>query len=170
VTQLAADTPDVVYSSMSSAQVVQLKEQLAAAGVTTNLLLSDSFEKTLGYTQPSEQTEGIYHVTHEFPAADSRVAQLYQSMTNASTPASSFSLPSLVGDAFAVIADAYQRADRSNPDVPLAQSLGLTIADANAVVGVTGVLSYNGSGTPTKPIYIHQVVGGQPQLAGTSGL
>jgi ABC-type branched-subunit amino acid transport system substrate-binding protein len=171
VAELSADPPDVIFSSMPASQAVQLKAQLAAAGLTTELLLSDSFEKTLGYTQQAAEIEGIYHVTHEFPGDDTRAAALYQSMSNAQTPASSFSLPALVGDAFAVLADSYQRADQSNPDITLAQSLGTVIASANGVVGITGVLSYDGDGAPTKPIYIHQVgAESRPVLAGTFGL
>ena len=66
----------------------------------------------------------------------------------------------LAGDAVAVIAAAYLQVRTTDPLI-----LGEAIANLQGVNGVTGVLSYNGMGTPTKTIYIHKVVDGQPTLA-----
>ena len=50
--------------------------------------------------------------------------------------------------------------------------IGAAIAEAEGVEGVTGALTYAGSvipGVPDKPVYIHQVVDGEPSLADTWG-
>ena len=71
----------------------------------------------------------------------------------------------LAADAIAMVIDAFLRTGSFDPAV-----LGAAIAEAQGVEGVTGVLSYpSGSGSPQKPVYVHQVVDGQPSLAGTIG-
>ncbi len=163
VAAIAADPPDVIYTPMFAFQLVALRQQLEAAGVEVEYLQSDAFEATGGYGLAG--TEGIYHVTHAFPADGSRISVLNASLAaSEGVPSEAPSMVALAGDAMAVIADAYLRTRSTDPAV-----LGPAIADANGVQGVTGVLSYMGRGTPTKEIYIHRVVDGEPSLAATVG-
>lgn len=163
VDAIAADPPDVIYTAMFAGQLVTLRQQLEAAGVEVEYLQSDAFEATGGYTLSG--IEGVYHVTHAFPDEGSRIVALNDSLTAAvGSPSDAPSMVALAGDAIAVIADAYLRVGTTDP-----RALGLAIADAEGVEGVTGTLSYNGTGTPTKPIYVHEVVNGQAALAATIG-
>lgn len=157
------DAPDVIYSAMLSFQTAALKGQLEGAGVDTNHVITDAFEATGGYF--TDGVEGVYHTTHAAPGPDTRVAQLDASYAAATGgPLENPSFGGLAVDAIAVIIDAYLRTGSTDPAV-----LGPAIADANGVQGATGVLSYNGTGTPTKPVYVHQVVGGEATLAATIG-
>jgi len=163
IPDIVADPPDVIYTPMFAGQLVALRQQLEAAGVQVEYLQSDAFEATGGYTLAG--IEGVYHVTHAFPDEGSRIVALNDSLTAAiGSPSDAPSMVALAGDAVAVIADAYLRTGTTDP-----RTLGLAIANAQGVEGVTGTLSYNGSGTPTKPIYVHQVVNGQAALAATIG-
>jgi branched-chain amino acid transport system substrate-binding protein len=158
------DAPDVVYSAMLSFQLTALKGQMEGAGVETNYISTDAFEATGGYF--GDNIEGIYHTTHAFPTAnDGRVTTLDESFAEATGSASeSPTFAALAVDGIAVIIDAYLRAGSDDP-----AAVGAAIAEAADVQGATGVLSYNGTGTPTKPIYVHQVVDGAPSLAATIG-
>lgn len=162
VPAIVADPPDVIYSAMFAEQIVALQEELLAAGVTVRFIGSDAYEATGGYSLPLPPVNDIYHVTHAAPDSP-RVALLNQSLLAATGAESSApSMAALAGDAIAVIADAYLRVQTTDPRV-----LGLAIAEGAEVDGVTGMLTYGGGGAPTKPMYIHQLVDGQPVLAAT---
>ncbi len=162
VAVIAADPPDVIYAAMFAEQVVSLQEQLVAAGVEANYLLSDAYEATGGYAIELGPVNDVFHVTHA-PPDGGRLEALTSSLTTAmGEPPSAPSMAALAGDAFAVIANAYLQVGTTDPRV-----LGLAIADLVAVDGVTGSLTYDGSGAPTKPIYIHEVVDGQGVLVAT---
>ena len=161
VAAIAENPPDVIYTPMLAEQLVALKTELEKAGLDeVELLGTDAFEASFGYQLPN--IDGIYHVTHADPAPDSRLEKLIASYTAAtgSPRPGAPSMVGLTGDAVAVIADAYLRVNTTDPAV-----LGKAIAADTGVQGVTGVLSYNNSGAPTKPIYIHKVVDGQATLA-----
>jgi len=155
--------PDVVYTAMLAFQAAPLAEQLAAAGVETNFLITDAFEATGGYA--TDGTEGFYHTTHSFPEEGSRVALLDESFEEATgAPLENPSFGGLAADAIAVVIDAHLRSGSTDPAV-----IGAAIAEGSGIEGVTGVLSYDGGATPTKPVYVHQVVDGAPTLAATIG-
>lgn len=161
VATIAQNPPDMIYTPMLAEQLVALKGQLEKAGLgDVELVGSDAFEASFGYQLPN--IDGIYHVTHADPAPDSRLEKLIASYTAAtgSPRPGAPSMVALTGDAVAVIADAYLRVNSTDP-----VTLGRAVATANGVQGITGELSYDNSGAPTKPIYIHQVVNGQATLA-----
>jgi len=158
---IATDPPDVIYSAMFASQLVALRQELDALGIQVEYLQTDLFETTGGYALPG--IDGIHHLAHSSPAPGSRVVALNESLTSATSV--SFDAPStvaLVGDAVAVIANAYLRSGSMDPLL-----LGGAIASGVEVEGVTGTLTYDGSGTPAKTIYIHKVVDGAPTLAAT---
>lgn len=161
VAAIAANPPDMIYTPMLAEQLVALKGQLEEAGLgDVELVGSDAFEASFGYQLPN--IDGIYHVTHADPDPDSRLEKLIASYTAAtgSPRPGAPSMVALTGDALAVIADAYLRVNSTDP-----LTLGRAIASTTGVQGITGELSYDNSGAPTKPIYIHQVADGQATLA-----
>ncbi len=165
VADMVTDPPDVVYSPMFADQWVVLRRQLDEAGLAdVELLGSDAFEATNGYALAG--TDGLFHVTHTDPGDETRLQALLNSFADANggVPPASPSMAALAGDAMAVIAEAYLQ---SKPEDPA--SLGEAIANIGIVEGVSGELIYDGSGAPAKPMYIHQVVDGQPTLAAIIG-
>ena len=163
VNQIAnGDAPDVVYSAMLSFQLTALKGQLQGAGVETNYLTTDAFEATGGYF--GDNIEGIFHTTHAFPDANEGRVVTFDAVFTAATGSGSESptFAALAVDGIAVIVDSILRTGSTEPAV-----VGAAIADASNVQGLTGTLTYNGTGTPTKSVYIHQVVDGAPSLAAT---
>ncbi len=165
VAEIVADPPDVIYSPMLADQWVTLRRQLDEAGLTdVELLASDAFEATNGYALAG--TDGIFHVTHTDPGEGTRLRTLLTSFADANggVPPASPSMAALAGDAVAVVAEAYLQ---SKPQDPVA--LGQAIANVGLVQGVSGELSYDGSGAPAKPMYVHQVVDGQATLAAVIG-
>ncbi|MEM9563873.1 MAG: ABC transporter substrate-binding protein [Actinomycetota bacterium] len=166
IAAIADDPPDVIYSAMIAVQLVALKQQLAEAGLAdVEVIGTDAFEATNGYSL-APGNEGIYHVTHTDPRPDTRLQQLLTSYAaaNGGVPPASPSMAALAGDAMAVIADAYLRVDSTDP-----AALGQAIATATGVQGITGVLTYDMSGAPSKPMFVHRVVDGQATLAGIVG-
>lgn len=163
VAAMAGNPPDVIFGPFFANQIIALRAELDAAGIEAEIIATDAFEAGAGYTFAG--TDGVFHVTHSFADEGSRVEALVTSMTAANgVPPEAASFAALAGDAFVVVADAYLRAGTTDP-----VTLGQAIADAEAVAGITGDLSYNGEGYPQKPIYVHEVVDGQPSLAATIG-
>jgi branched-chain amino acid transport system substrate-binding protein len=160
----ASGPPDVIFTAMLANQAVILRQQLAAAGLNVEVVMSDSFEITNGYNL--EGADGIYHVTHTFASEGSRTAILDNLLTEASegVPSGAPSMVALGGDAMSVVANAYLSTNSTDPKV-----LGEAIASLNGIQGVTGPLSYNGTGSATKTLYVHQVVNGEPSLAAKIG-
>lgn len=166
IAAMVADPPDVIYSAMIANQLVALKQQLAEAGLAdVEVMGTDAFEATNGYAL-APGNEGIYHVTHTDPRPDTRLQRLLASYAaaNGGVAPSSPSMAALAGDAMAVIADAYLRVDSTD-----ANAIGQAIASAEGVEGITGVLTYDRSGAPSKPMFVHRVVDGQATLAGIIG-
>ncbi|MEM9134024.1 MAG: ABC transporter substrate-binding protein [Actinomycetota bacterium] len=163
VAAMAGNPPDVIFGPFFANQIIALRAELDAAGIQAEIIATDAFEAGAGYTFAG--TDGVFHVTHSFAAEGSRVEALVTSMTAANgVPPEAASFAALAGDAFVVVADAYLRVQTTDP-----LTLGQAIADAQAVAGITGDLSYDGEGYPQKPIYVHEVVDGQPSLAATIG-
>ena len=161
---MVANPPDVIYSGMLANQWVALRAALDEAGLTdVELIGSDAFEATNGYSLTG--TDGIYHVTHTDPGADTRLEVFVESFSQANgLPPASRSMAALAGDAMAVVAEAYLQTLTLDP-----AELGQAIGTLDRVEGVSGVLSYDRSGTPNKPLFVHQVVDGQPSLAAVIG-
>ncbi len=163
VAAMAGNPPDVIYGPFFANQIIALRAELEAAGIEADIIATDAFEAGAGYTFAG--TDGVFHVTHSFADEGSRVEALVTSMTSANgVPPEAASFAALAGDAFVVVADAYLRAGTTDP-----LAIGQAIADADAVAGITGDLSYDGEGYPQKPIYVHEVVDGQASLAATIG-
>jgi branched-chain amino acid transport system substrate-binding protein len=147
---------------MLASQGVQLAAQLDAAGVDTTMLMADAFEATGGYV--TEGTDGFFATTHAFSEPGNRVAALDESFAAATgAPLANPSFGSLAADAILVLIAAYQQAGTAE-----GSELGAAIADVD-IEGITGRLTYGGEAIPTKPVFITEMVDGQPTLAATIG-
>jgi ABC-type branched-subunit amino acid transport system substrate-binding protein len=147
---------------MLAFQAAPLNEQLQAAGVDTNILLADAFEATGGYV--TEGTDGFFATTHVFSEPGSRVERLDQSFAAATgAPFENPSFGALAADAILVIISAYQAAGSAD-----GEAIGAEIANVN-IDGITGQLNYGGGATPTKAVYITEMVDGAPTLAKRAG-
>ena len=159
IAEIAEGPPDVIYSAMFASQMAALSAQLTDAGLDIELIQSDVFDRTGGVSVPG--TEGIFHVTHGFPAEGSRLVALGESIVAATgEPSPSPNFSALAADAVSVIIEGYYAAGQVDDPV----AIGRAIEDLSSVQGVTGELSYDGTGLPEKPIFVQQVVNGESVL------
>ena len=163
IAEFADNPPDVIYSAMFAFQIAELGAQLDEAGLDIELLQSDAFDATGGASLPG--TDGIYHVTHGNAVEGSRIVALNESISaqaGVGTVAPNFA--GLAGDAMAVIIEGYYAAGQVDDPV----AIGRAIANLSSVGGITGELTYEGTGLPVKPIYVQQIDGGESELVQTA--
>lgn len=158
-----ADGSEILYTAMIADQVVALRGQLEELGVDVAYIGPDAFEVTgLAFT---DNNEGIWYTTHAFAEPGNRLHRLlasFESATGAASEAPTFA--GLAGDAITVAIEAFQQVGDYDP-----AALGAAIASIDKLEVVTGVTGYSGThGAPNKPVYIHQMVGGEPTLAAVS--
>ena len=164
VNQIAAldPQPDVVYTAMIMPQTGTLLGQLRSAGIEADVIGADSFDAT-EVVGAGDVAEGVYYTTHAFPEEGSTTAAFLDAFEEANgRELETVSLGVLAADAVVLIADAYRRAGALD-----AQAIGEQIAATEDLQVVTGSVTYDGSGTPTKPVFIHQIVDGEATLATT---
>ena len=151
--------PDVIYSALLAFQAAILGGQLDEAGIDAEMLVADAFTATGGYF--IDGVEGFFHTSHTFPAPDGRMVRFLNSYEQAKgTALESDSYAALAADAILVIAQAVIDTGSLDP-----VTVGEAMIAGIGVDGLTGVLAYNGGGTPNTPVYVHQVVDGGPSLA-----
>jgi branched-chain amino acid transport system substrate-binding protein len=155
--------PDVVYSALLAFQAAILGAQLSEATVGSEMLIADAFTATGGYFV--DGVEGFFHTSHTFPDPDGRMLRFlgsYEAVKGATLESDSYS--ALAADAILVIADAVIRSGSLDP-----VTVGEAITAGTGVDGLTGTLVYDGGATPNTPVYVHEVVDGQPTLAAVYG-
>ncbi len=152
----AGPAPAVVYTAMPAEQVAALRNDLAAAGLTPEIIVAENFEATGGYTV--EGLDGVHHPVQVVVEPGGRVAALngsYQAVNG-----EGFVDPraaALVADAMTALLDAHVRSEGANPD-----GVGAAITEGIDIDGATGVFSFDGRASPTKPVHIHRMVGTEP--------
>jgi ABC-type branched-subunit amino acid transport system substrate-binding protein len=159
-----ADGSEILYTAMIADQVVALRGQLEELGVDIAYIGADAFEVTgLAFT---DNNEGIYYTTHAFAEPGNRLAtflESFEAATGAPNEAPSFA--GLAADAITVAVEGLLRSGSTDP-----VEIGAAIAEIDTLEAVTGVTGYAGtSGVPNKPVYIHQMIGGEATLAATIG-
>ena len=155
--------PDVVYSALLAFQAAILGAQLSEAEVGAEMLVADAFTATGGYFV--DGVEGFFHTSHTFPEPDGRMVRFlasYEAAKGGILESESYS--ALAADAILVISDAVISSGSLDP-----VTVGEAIIAGTGVDGLTGVLTYNGGGSPNTPVYVHEVVDGQPTLAAVYG-
>jgi branched-chain amino acid transport system substrate-binding protein len=164
VNQIAGldEEPDVIYTAMIMPMVGTLLGQLRAAGVESEVIGADSFDAT-GVIAAGDDAEGVYYTTHGFPAEGSRLQAFLDAFAEEGGEFETVSFGALAGDAVLLVADAYRRAgeldaDRIAEEIEATQDLEL----------VTESVTYaSQGGIPEKPVFIHQIVDGELDLATT---
>jgi branched-chain amino acid transport system substrate-binding protein len=157
-----SETPDVLYTAMITPQLGPLLGQIRGAGVELEVIVTDAADATLVW-ELGDLAEGTYYTTHAFPEPGSRMEAFLAAFEEAEgRPLETVSFGALAADAVVLIADAFVRGgERLDP-----AASGDALATADGVEVVTGAVSYEGTnGAPRKPVYIQQVVNGQPTLA-----
>jgi branched-chain amino acid transport system substrate-binding protein len=156
------ETPDVLYTAMITPQLGPLLGQIEGAGIDLQLIGADSFDATVVWDL-GEVAEGAYYTTHAFPEDGSPMATFLAAYEAArGEPLQTVSFGALAADAVILVADAFVRSGKSTDPV----AVGEALASAEGVQVITGTVTYAGTnGVPIKPLYIQQVMGGEPTLA-----
>lgn len=156
------ETPEVLYTAMITPQLGPLLGQIDGAGIDLQLIGADSFDATVVWDL-GDVAEGAYYTTHAFPEEGSPMATFLDAYETArGEPLQTVSFGALAADAVVLAADAFVRSGKSTDPV----TIGETLASAQGVQVITGTVTYAGTnGVPIKPLYIQQVVGGEPTLA-----
>ncbi len=159
-----SETPEVLYTAMITPQLGPLLGQIHGAGIDLELIGADSFDATRVWDLGAD-AEGAYYTTHAFPEPGSPTEAFLSGFEAAQgRPLETVSFGALAADAVILVADAYVRSGMELD--PLA--IGEALRSAEGVQVITGTVSYAGTnGVPRKPVYVHQVVNGEPTLAET---
>ncbi len=161
------ETPDVLYTAMIMPGVATLIGQIEGAGIQVPedmaVIGADAFDATRIIDDPVA-SDGVYYTTHGFPGEGSAMKAFLDRFEEANgRPLETVSFGALAGDAVILAADAYARAGSLDP-LAIAEAL----KQAQSVPVITGSVTYAGTeGSPEKPVYVHQIVGGEIQLAAT---
>lgn len=158
-----ASPPEVIYTANIMPFVGTLIGQIRGAGIESAIMGADSFDAT-GVIEAGDVADGIYYTTHGFPEEGSRMATFLAAYEEAQgQPLETISFGTLAADAVLIVANAYAEAGSTD-----AQALIDAIGSAENLDLVTETVTYAGTtGTPIKPVFIHQIQDGAPTLAGT---
>jgi len=157
-----SEAPDVLYTAMITPQLGPLLGQIDGAGIDIALIGADAFDATVVWDL-GELAEGAYYTTHAFPEEGSPMAAFLDGFESArGRPLETVSFGALAADAVILVADAFVRSGMQLD----ALAIGEALKEAEGVRVITGTVTYAGTnGVPVKPLYIQQVVGGEPALA-----
>ncbi len=164
VNQIAAldPQPDVIYTAMIMPLTGTLLGQLRSAEVEADIIGADAFDAT-EVIGAGDVAEGVYYTTHGFPGEGTRMRAFLDAFAeDRGRELETVSFGTLAADAVFLISDAYARAGELDP-LAIAEEIKAT----EGLDLVTETVTYAGSGTPTKPVFIHQIVGGELTLADT---
>lgn len=159
-----SETPEVLYTAMITPQLGPLLGQIAGAGIDLELIGADSFDATRVWDL-GEDAEGAYYTTHAFPVEGSPMAAFLDAFeAERGRALETVSFGALAADAVILVADAFARSGMALD----ALAIGDGLSSAEGVQVITGTVTYAGTnGVPVKPVYIHQVVDGEPTLVET---
>lgn len=161
-----SEPPDVLYTAMIADQFGILRGQLEGQGVTDlNYIGADAFEAT-GIIAQGDAAEGVYYTTHAFAGDGNRLetfVERYEEITGEPIENSSFG--GLAADSVILAIQAFLASGELD-----GAAIGAAIAELADVETVTGTTTYVDTfGVPEKPVFIHQIVGGEVTLAETAG-
>ncbi|RMH86216.1 MAG: ABC transporter substrate-binding protein [Actinomyces sp.] len=160
-----ADGSEILYTAMIADQLSILRGQLEAQGVDIAYLGADAFEAT-GIVAV-DNNEGVYYTTHAWAGPGTPLRQFLDVFEQVNgEPIENSSFGGLAADAVWIAVNGF--ADSGGSSDPAA--IGAAIAELQGLSTVTGSITYAGTnGVPDKPVYIHQIVNGEPTLAATYG-
>ncbi len=155
------EPPDVLYTAMLMPLIETLLGQLEGAGLgDIEVIGADAFDAT-GVIGAADN-EGVYYTTHGFPGEGTRMLAFLDAYeAENGEPLETISFGTLAADAVLIVADAYARAGELDPEA-IAEEIKAT----EDLELITESVTYAGTnGTPIKPVFIHQIVDGEPTLA-----
>lgn len=155
------EPPDVLYTAMLMPLIETLLGQLEGAGLgDIEVIGADAFDAT-GVIGAADN-EGVYYTTHGFPGEGTRMLAFLDAYeAENGEPLETISFGTLAADAVLIVADAYARAGELDPEA-IAEQIKAT----EDLELITESVTYAGTnGTPIKPVFIHQIVDGEPTLA-----
>ncbi len=160
-----ADGSEILYTAMIADQLSILRGQLEAQGVDIAYLGADAFEAT-GIVAV-DNNEGVFYTTHAWAGPGTRLKSFVDTFAAVNdSPIENSSFGGLAADAVWIAVNAF--ADTGGSDDPAA--IGAAIAELSGLQTVTGSITYAGTdGVPAKPVYVHQILNGEPSLAATYG-
>lgn len=157
LTQLKKENPEIIFLPAYYSDASKIIKQARTLGITVKFLGSDAWGGETILKECGYSCNGSYLSAHYAPDDKSQVTQRFvQSFKNAygSTPDD---VAALTYDSLGLLFRAIQNAGRLNREL-ITQGM----AKISQHDGVTGALRYqSGSGDPTKPIVIFQVVNGK---------
>lgn len=156
------ETPDVLYTAMPMDQIATLLGQIGGVGAELEVIGTDAFDATR-IIDAGDLAESVYYTTHAFPSEGSPMKTFLDRFEQEmGRPLETVSFGALAADAVLLLADAFVRSGEQLD--PLA--IGEALKSAQSVEVITGTVTYAGTtGIPEKPVYVHQIVGGDISLA-----
>ncbi|MGH1493647.1 MAG: hypothetical protein ACRBK7_30330 [Acidimicrobiales bacterium] len=154
VAQSGADTSfgggfDIVFAPIGPEPFAELQEEAVAADLNVALINSDP---TVVYDVGAEFDARSYALTPVLADQAGRIARLDRSFAAATgSPSSNTAAAALVGDALAVIINAYLNAGQGD-----AEAVSGAISGGLPVQGVGGILFFGGAGSPIRTNYVVQ--------------
>lgn len=158
-----ADGSEILYTAMIAPQVVALRGNLEAVGVDVAYIGADAFDVSGISTITDGTAEGILYTTHGFAEPGSRFQALLDSFEAANgAPSEAPGFAGLAGDAFIVAAEGFLAAGSTDP-----AAIAEAIAGISGLETITATTTYAGTnGVPDRPVYVLQMQGDAPVLAG----
>ena len=156
-----SEPPDVLYTAMLMPLIETLLGQLEGAGLgDVEVIGADAFDAT-GVIGAADN-EGVYYTTHGFPGEGTRMLAFLDAYeAENGEPLETISFGTLAADAVLIVADAFARAGELDPEAIAGQ-----IKATEDLELITETVTYAGTnGTPIKPVFIHQIIDGEPTLA-----
>ena len=156
--------PDVLYTAMIMPQTGTLLGQLEGAGLEDLAVIgADSFDAT-GVIGAGDAADGVYYTTHGFPGEGSNMRAFLDTYEEArGEELETVSFGTLAADAVLIVANAYAQAGELDP---MAIAEQIKQLEALEVITTEEGVTYAGTGgTPEKPVFIHQIVDGELELA-----
>jgi branched-chain amino acid transport system substrate-binding protein len=148
--------PDIIQTAMYEPELPAFVKQLRAAGVHTQLYLTDASD-TPATQDLGPLIKGTIFTTYGFPTPGSSLAGFYKKYQDHYGHPPPNVLPAIGYDSMNIIADAVKRANTADP-AAVEQALAAT----RGYHGVLGLTSYGGSasttGFPVRPIAVQQWV------------
>lgn len=152
LTNIKSQNPDVLFLPNYYNEVPLQVQQARKLGITAKILGSDSWDNPELIELGGEAMNGTYFTNHYSPDNQSKTAQSFIAAYQKKFQKMPDAAAALTFDAANVLFDAIARSGKAD-----AQSIRDALASTEDFQGVTGAITYNGSGDPVKGAVIVRV-------------
>ncbi len=152
LTNIKAQNPDVLFLPNYYNEVPLQIQQARKLGITAKIMGSDSWDNPELIELGGEVMNGTYFTNHYSPDNHSKVAQAFIAEYQQKFGKLPDAAAALTYDAANVLFDAIARSGKAD-----SQSIRDTLANTEDFEGVTGVITYNGTGDPVKGAVVVRV-------------